>query len=326
MHTLIIAVSVTPGGAGWAWRRTGPSGHAEGDAGEAGTTGPRAELRAVIDALASVPGPVRIEVPSAQLVTLATRWMPTWKASGWRKADGKPVANVDLVRALDAHLAARDAEWVLAVDSVVHKALRARAKARRDALPAVAPGAAPAAPGAVAHGAAVPGTAARVLAYTDGGCRGNPGIGGWGAILVDPTGAKARVLVGGEPDTTNNRMEMTAALKVLESLTVAGVHVEIRTDSRYLVDVGSKWLAGWKRGGWRRKDGEPVKNLDLVQALDVQIARHKVRWTWVEGHAGEPGNELVDRLTNDAMDAIRARRDPGRDEVLVPSPLRLLNV
>jgi ribonuclease HI len=228
------------------------------------------------------------------------------------------VANLDLIRALDARLAGAVTDWDVAEDTGEAGELRARARKGRDALPPKAAAAA-----TLAVGGEVPGTRARVLVYTDGGCRGNPGIGGWGSILIDPSGAKARVLVGGEPDSTNNRMEMTAALKALESLTVAGVSVEIRTDSRYLVDVGSKWLAGWKRGGWVKKDGEPLKNLDLVKALDAQIARHKVIWTWVEGHAGEPGNEYVDRLTNEAMDAIQARLSPARDETLTPSPLRL---
>lgn len=309
MWITTLATTSNDAGAAWAWRCVGPDGAVTtGDGVEPGATGPRAELLGALAALDAAGRPCRLDGPTA-LATLATRWLPGWKAAGWRKSDGKPVANVDLVRRLaDVTVGVT---WS-AVDA--DPALRARARARLDAMPAATV--------AAVGVAGVAPTGARVLVYTDGGCRGNPGIGGWGAILVDPAGAKARVLVGGERETTNNRMEMSAALQALSSLKGDGVVVEVRTDSRYLIDVASKWMPSWKRGGWKRKDGEPVKNLDLVQALDAAITRHRVRWTWVEGHAGEPGNEFVDRLTNEAMDAITAGRSPARDETLTPSPLR----
>lgn len=169
----------------------------------------------------------------------------------------------------------------------------------------------------------VPGTAARVLVYCDGGCRGNPGIGGWGALLVDTTTGRGRTIRGGETLTTNNRMEMTAAIAALSALQGARRSVEVRTDSKYLKDMCTTWLKGWKRAGWKRKEGE-IKNLDLVKRLDELMAVHDVKFTWVRGHSGEPGNEFVDALTNHAMDAIQAGIDPAFDERHDPAPLRLL--
>ena len=154
-----------------------------------------------------------------------------------------------------------------------------------------------------------PSSGIQVLAYTDGGCRGNPGPGGWGfALLHLPTGTTL-VQRGGEPHTTNNRMEYTAALRVLQALK-DGSHVEIRTDSRLLVQTVTQWMAGWKRRGWKKGDKKPVANLDLVQALDTELQRVHAQFTWVKGHVGEPGNELADSLTNDAMDALAAGLDP----------------
>ncbi len=142
-----------------------------------------------------------------------------------------------------------------------------------------------------------------LVIYTDGGCRGNPGVGGWGFVLIHlPTGATLEER-GGEPNTTNNRMELSAAIRGLEALRKPGQSVEIRTDSKYLKDMAETWMKGWKRKGWTKKGGE-IKNLDLVKALDVLLAQHTVRWRWVPGHAGEPGNEHADMLTNLAMDAV----------------------
>ena len=143
----------------------------------------------------------------------------------------------------------------------------------------------------------------RVLAWTDGGCRGNPGPGGWGFLLVDLSSGRALERRGGEAQTTNNRMEMTAAIEALLALKGPS-EIEIRTDSRYLVDMCRQWMKGWKRRGWKKKGG-PIKNLDLVQQLDELIAVHRVTWTWVRGHAGVPGNEFADQLTNLAMDAVQ---------------------
>jgi ribonuclease HI len=140
------------------------------------------------------------------------------------------------------------------------------------------------------------------LVWTDGACCGNPGPGGWAAIVVPPGGGEPVEHVGAEPDTTNNRMEYTAALEGLRSLPDRS-HVCIVTDSRLLLDSMTKWIFGWKRKGWRTKAGDPVKNQDLVRALDEEIARHAhVRWQWVKGH--ETGAEHAYKALNDRADRL----------------------
>lgn len=134
-----------------------------------------------------------------------------------------------------------------------------------------------------------------VDAYTDGACKGNPGPGGWGVLLV--YGEHRKELHGGEAHTTNNRMELQAVIEALKSLKRPS-RVRIHTDSQYVHKGISEWMAGWKRKGWKTADGKPVKNKDLWEALDALSARHEVKWHWVKGHAGHPGNERADRLAN----------------------------
>ena len=141
-----------------------------------------------------------------------------------------------------------------------------------------------------------------VLVWTDGACKGNPGPGGWAAILVPADGGPATELSGGDPHTTNNRMEYTAALEALRSLP-AGSRACIVTDSRLMLDSMTKWIAGWKRKGWKTAGGDPVKNQDLVRPLDDEIARHaEVRWHWVRGH--ETGAEHAYKALNDRADRL----------------------
>ena len=149
----------------------------------------------------------------------------------------------------------------------------------------------------------------KVICYTDGGCRGNPGVGGWGYMLIDPSTGSALQAAGGENETTNNRMEMTAAIEAMRCLKSAGTEIKIFTDSKYLIDCCSKWMAGWKAKGWKKKGGE-LKNVDLLKLLDEALVTHKVTWQWVKGHDGDPGNECVDGLANEAMDLIAAGKDP----------------
>ncbi len=144
---------------------------------------------------------------------------------------------------------------------------------------------------------------AEVFAYTDGACSGNPGPGGWGAILIardDAAVIKSRELSGGEALTTNNRMELMAAISALEALERA-TSLTVITDSVYVRDGVTKWIAGWKRNGWRTADKKPVKNEDLWRRLDAARARHDVVWTWVKGHAGHPENERADELARAGM-------------------------
>jgi ribonuclease HI len=131
--------------------------------------------------------------------------------------------------------------------------------------------------------------------WTDGACKGNPGPGGWGALLV--AGSHERELFGGEPTTTNNRMELTAVIEALRTLNKP-CRVVAHVDSQYVMNGVTRWIAGWKRNGWRTSDKQPVKNQDLWQALDAELARHTVTWRWVKGHAGDPGNERADALAN----------------------------
>ncbi len=141
----------------------------------------------------------------------------------------------------------------------------------------------------------------RVELYCDGACLGNPGPGGWGALLrMRGTGdLREKEASGAEPDTTNTRMELTAAIRGLEALNQPCL-VSLYCDSQYVVKGIQAWLKDWKRRGWKKADGKPVMNADLWQALDAQLARHQVEAHWVRGHAGHPENERVDRLANEA--------------------------
>ena len=146
---------------------------------------------------------------------------------------------------------------------------------------------------------------ADVVIYTDGACSGNPGPGGWGAILM--SGAHEREIFGGEKLTTNNRMELMAAIKALEALK-RPCKVELHTDSQYVRQGITEWLAGWKKRGWKTAAKAPVKNEDLWRELDAARARHDVAWNWVKGHAGHPLNERADALARKGVEQIRAAR------------------
>jgi ribonuclease HI len=142
-----------------------------------------------------------------------------------------------------------------------------------------------------------------VEAFTDGACSGNPGPGGWGAVLR--WRGQEKELKGGEAQTTNNRMELMAAIAALESIT-RPVPVDLYTDSQYLRQGITGWIHGWKKNGWKTADKKPVKNVDLWQRLELAAERHNVRWHWVKGHAGHPENERADALARAAIAEIRA--------------------
>jgi len=144
---------------------------------------------------------------------------------------------------------------------------------------------------------------ADLYAYTDGACSGNPGPGGWGALLIARNGdavVKERSLKGGEALTTNNRMELLAAISALETLGRA-TEITIVTDSAYVKDGITSWIHGWKKRGWKTSANKPVKNEDLWRRLDTAVSQHKVRWEWVKGHAGHPENERADELARAGM-------------------------
>ena len=143
-----------------------------------------------------------------------------------------------------------------------------------------------------------------MVIHSDGACHGNPGPGGWAAVLVH--GPHRRELSGGVPATTNNRMELQAAIEALSALKQPCA-VEFHTDSNYLRDGITKWLAGWKRNGWRTKTKQPVKNEDLWRQLDTAASRHQVKWHWVKGHAGDVGNERCDEMATAAIALVKQR-------------------
>ena len=141
--------------------------------------------------------------------------------------------------------------------------------------------------------------------FTDGACRGNPGPGGWAALLRE--NGNERLISGAEPETTNNRMEMLAAICALEALDQAA-EVVLTTDSQYLRQGITQWIHGWKRNGWKTAAQKPVKNQELWQRLDVAVGTHQVQWHWVKGHSGHRENELVDEAANLAIDAMQAAK------------------
>jgi ribonuclease HI len=138
--------------------------------------------------------------------------------------------------------------------------------------------------------------------YTDGACRGNPGPGGWGALLI--SGAHEKKIHGGDPETTNNRMELTAAIEALNALKGSS-SVILYTDSKYVMDGINEWMPNWKKRGWKTSAKKPVKNKDLWQALDEATGRHQINWRWVKGHDGNPGNEMADELANLGIDELK---------------------
>lgn len=151
---------------------------------------------------------------------------------------------------------------------------------------------------------------AELYAYTDGACSGNPGPGGWGVLLIAKDGdtvIKERDLFGGEPETTNNRMELMAAIMALETLARPS-ELTIITDSAYVKNGITGWLHGWKRNGWRTTSKKPVKNVDLWQRLDEARDRHHVTWEWIKGHAGHPENERADELARAGMKPFKPRK------------------
>ena len=141
-----------------------------------------------------------------------------------------------------------------------------------------------------------------VTLYTDGACKGNPGAGGWGALLQ--SGKHSKELFGGEVNTTNNRMELTAVIQGLAALKRPCI-VNIYTDSQYVKNGMQQWIHNWKARGWKTAAKQPVKNIELWQALDEAVSKHQIQWHWVKGHAGDPGNEKADELANRGVELVK---------------------
>jgi ribonuclease HI len=152
----------------------------------------------------------------------------------------------------------------------------------------------------------------QAIIFTDGACLGNPGPGGYAAVIT--IAGEEQIIVGRDRSTTNNKMEMTAAIKALEAVS-KDLPIVIHSDSQYVIKGATEWLRGWKAKGWRKADGKPVMNQDLWQQMDAAIVGRTITWKWVKGHAGHPGNERVDRLAN--WEAVRASAGAGKD----PTPV-----
>ena len=144
-----------------------------------------------------------------------------------------------------------------------------------------------------------------VRIWTDGACKGNPGPGGWGVVLE--SGGHRKELCGGEPMTTNNRMELMAVIMALQSLR-RHCRIELHADSQYVLKGMTEWMAGWKKRGWKSSTNAPVKNIDLWQKLDALASQHDIDWRWVKGHAGEPGNERADQLANQGIEQLDGQK------------------
>ncbi len=143
----------------------------------------------------------------------------------------------------------------------------------------------------------------KIKIYTDGACKGNPGVGGWGALLI--AGKHEKELFGGEKETTNNRMELMAVIQALGALK-RPCHIDLHTDSQYVLKGITEWMDGWKAKGWKTASKAPVKNVDLWQELDAACRLHQIQWIWVKGHAGDAGNERADALANRGVDSVHA--------------------
>ena len=143
----------------------------------------------------------------------------------------------------------------------------------------------------------------KIEIYTDGACKGNPGVGGWGALLV--AGEKEKEMCGGEKETTNNRMELMAVIQALGALK-RPCHITLHTDSQYVLKGITEWITGWKAKGWKTASKAPVKNVDLWQALDAAQSTHEIEWRWVRGHTGHHGNERADQLANRGVEKVLA--------------------
>ncbi len=161
-----------------------------------------------------------------------------------------------------------------------------------------------------------------IFAYTDGACSGNPGPGGWGVLLVARDGTnvvREKELRGGEAMTTNNRMELTAAIRALEALSHPS-QITVVTDSRYVKDGITKWISNWKRNNWMSASGDPVKNKELWERLDEMRSRHRVNWEWIKGHRGHPENERSDELARQGMQPFRKSQSKGTGTRLGGAP------
>ena len=323
------ACSGNPGPGGWgvlmqATRAGSVIKEREYSGGESTTTNNRMEMTAAIKALESLSEPTRIQLytDSQYLKDGITVWIKNWRMNGWQTSKKKPVKNSELWQRLDELCEEHDVEWNwLKGHAGTEGNERADAIARSGMKPYLDQASQIQAAQGTAGGQGVVcdtreeksgdmatehlGTerTVEVVAYTDGACSGNPGPGGWG-VLLQATRAgsiiKEREYSGGESATTNNRMEMTAAIKALESLSEP-TRIQLYTDSQYLKDGITLWIRNWRVNGWRTSNKKPVKNSELWKRLDELCKEHDVEWSWLKGHAGAEGNERADAIARSGM-------------------------
>ncbi len=318
---IYVSSSAYRGNVGWAWSIVASEPDADSGAFIDGSAY-RGAMEAAVQGLRRLPAGSDVEVHTSNetLASVGSDWMASWRERDWDKPGG--IKHLDLVKLLSDEDLRLRLRWTLRKSSETDfKAVKLLAQTARKALPPPAEGASSSQTRSTAV-QPVARTNMRIVAYTDGGCRGNPGgVGGWGLLLIDTRSGSALERWGGERDTTNNRMEMLAAIQVLRTLKGEGQSIEIRTDSKYLKDAATIWLANWKRRGWHKGDGEPVSNVDLVKEIDALQSKHRVQWTWVRGHQGEPGNEHVDALATRAMDALVAGQESNGQTRFAESPV-----
>ena len=300
--------------------------------GESATTNNRMEMTAAIKALEclSEPTPIHLYTDSQYLKDGITLWIRKWRTNGWQTAKKMPVKNSELWQRLDELCKEHDVEWKwLKGHAGTEGNERADAIARSGMKPYLDQASRiQAARGTADDRGAVceeksgdmtteslgSERTIEVIAYTDGACSGNPGPGGWGVLLQDAKAGSAikdRELSGGESATTNNRMEMTAAIKALECLS-RSTRVRLHTDSQYLKNGITDWIRNWRANGWRTSNKKPVKNSELWKRLDELCREHDVEWIWLKGHAGYEGNERADALARSGMKPYRHQSRSAR--------------
>lgn len=299
------ACSGNPGPGGWGALIINDGQEIELYGGEADSTNNRMELMGAIEALNSLDGPsnVVLNTDSTYVKDGLTKWIHGWKKNGWKTAAKKPVKNKDLWQALEEACKRHQIEWKWVkghagnegnerADGLAVKGSREAAgqSVTEEASTSVEPSSTPQ---AVTPNKVSKVSSDQIQIWTDGACSGNPGPGGWGALIIK--NGEETELYDGASDTTNNRMELMGAIEALNSLDDPS-NVVLNTDSTYVKDGLTKWIHGWKKNGWKTAAKKPVKNQDLWQALDEACKRHQIEWKWVKGHAGDEGNERADSL------------------------------
>lgn len=298
----VAAACPKDGRCAWSWRLVTPgAGFRDGTGGEAWANPYRLHLLALIDALEHVPAETELTVVTTDqlVVDVCNQHLERWARGGLRKQKCQ-----ELLPALFTWVGLLKGERLYSRTGDPHaKDCKKHAKSASKRVQLVKP---PTGPVQVRDDV-------EVVAWTDGGSRKNPGPSGWGAVIVHLPSSTTLTLRGGEAHSTNNRMELTAIAEALDCFTRHTV-VEVRTDSKFSISVCTEWIAGWKRRGWKRANGDPPVNLDVIQRLDGLLQRHRVVFTWVPGHSGEPGNERADELCNEAIDHVLAGTSPDLRE------------